>query len=267
MQFVVTRMGPLNASNSSRWWCHEAPVVSDEVRVLLQRRIGVRGQHLAVGVDVDPGVLRLLEQLREVLEIVAGHQDPGPGPDGRLHGRDHRVTVGRGVGRIEQSERGDTDPAALEDDPDHLVDGEVLRGRGEPLLEERLDRVVRVPEHGRVVVVRADALHAVDQHLAEGADVLVPGREDADLLRLRVDVGVGPPASTSRRRARSRPSAAGRRGSRRPCRIISRIRAGSKLTLVSVAKSASARNRRASSLPAPPASRAARSRTAIPRQR
>ncbi len=119
------------------------------------------------------------------------------------------------LARVEQGEGRDADPPALEDEPDHLVDGEVLRGRGEPLLEEGLDRVVRVPEHGGVVVVRADALQAVDQHLAERADVLVPGREDADLLRLRVDRGVvrrRPRRGVGRARAHRRQGVADRDG-------------------------------------------------------
>ena len=45
------------------------------MRILLQLGVAVRGEHLAMGVDVDPHALRLLEQLFQVLEIVAGDED------------------------------------------------------------------------------------------------------------------------------------------------------------------------------------------------
>ena len=167
-------------------------VLADQVRKRLQLRVGVRGQHLAVGVDVDARVLRLLEELVQVLEVVARDHDPRAGPDRGLHGGDLGGAVGLGVGPVEQGHGRHAHPAALEVEGDHLVDREVvLQGRGKPLLDERLDRAVRVPEHGGVVVVRGHPLEAVDQHPAEGADVLVSGGEHARLGHLRVDIGVG----------------------------------------------------------------------------
>ena len=56
-----------------------SPVVAGEVGVLLQPRIGVAREHLAVGVDVDVGALALFEQDVQVEQIVSGDEDSGPG--------------------------------------------------------------------------------------------------------------------------------------------------------------------------------------------
>ena len=43
--------------------------------MFFQSRIAVRGQHFAVRVDVDALSLRLLEQLRQVAQVVPGNHD------------------------------------------------------------------------------------------------------------------------------------------------------------------------------------------------
>eukprot|EP00053_Salpingoeca_punica_P005903 m.57274 g.57274 ORF g.57274 m.57274 type:complete len:624 (-) comp13447_c0_seq2:122-1993(-) len=52
-----------------------AAVVADEVLELLERRVAVGRQHLAVGVDVDAGALGLLQELVQVVHVVAADQD------------------------------------------------------------------------------------------------------------------------------------------------------------------------------------------------
>ena len=51
------------------------PVMAVEMGVFFQSRIAVGGQHLAVGVNVDPFPFGLFEQLFQVLQVMAGDQD------------------------------------------------------------------------------------------------------------------------------------------------------------------------------------------------
>ena len=98
------------------------PVVAVQMRVLLQPRVAVGGEHLAVGVDVDPLPLGLLEQLFEVPEVVAGDEDRLPllRPEGDRRG--DRLAVGAGVGRVEDLHRPEVDLAAFHHQGQRLVE-------------------------------------------------------------------------------------------------------------------------------------------------
>ena len=61
-QLVVNRKAAGTPSNSFFWFCHAVPKLPLELRVLLQLRIGVGRQHLAVGVDAHACALGLLQQ-------------------------------------------------------------------------------------------------------------------------------------------------------------------------------------------------------------
>ena len=79
-----------------------AAVVAHQVLVLFQARIGVAGEHLAVGIDVDAPAFGLLEQLFEVLQVVAGNRDR-LAPDGRdADLRRLGMAIRAGVGLVQQ---------------------------------------------------------------------------------------------------------------------------------------------------------------------
>ena len=46
-------------------------IVADQVRILVQLRVAVSRQHLAVGVDVDAGALGLLQDLLQIIGITS----------------------------------------------------------------------------------------------------------------------------------------------------------------------------------------------------
>ena len=52
-----------------------AAVVADQMFEFTQLRIAVRRQHFAVGIDVDAGAFRLLQQVVEIFQVVARDQD------------------------------------------------------------------------------------------------------------------------------------------------------------------------------------------------
>ena len=185
----------------------------------LQARVGVRGQHLAVRVDVDTAPVGLLEQLVEVVEVVAGDDDERAGLDreGDLggDGRPERAHVAL----VEQAHAHDVDGAGLEHEGEQIVGGQVVAERLEGVHDKDVDLVVgRLAEHARMVCVGGDAAQPEQQQRLERADVLrrvphlpqveladrlprplggvgrlgahLPG-EGADVVPVEVDVGQG----------------------------------------------------------------------------
>ena len=73
-----------------------------EVWVLLQLRVGVRGQYFAVGIDIDVLVLGLLQQQLQVVEIMAGDDDERSLLYRQRNGHGRGRAVGLGVGLVQQ---------------------------------------------------------------------------------------------------------------------------------------------------------------------
>lgn len=118
-------------------------VVAHEVGERPQRGVAVGGEHLAVGVDVDPRALRLAEELVEVLEVVPGDDDrlalhrghPGLGRRG--------VAERLGVPLVEQLHRPQVGlPAAQGEGEKSLAVEAAGEKCGQGLVEERVYLVV-----------------------------------------------------------------------------------------------------------------------------
>ena len=75
------------------------------MRILAQLGIGVRGEHLAVGVHVHAAAFGLLQKLLEVVQVVAGDHDEGSRLDLELNRRRLGFAVGGDV-RFLQSGHG-----------------------------------------------------------------------------------------------------------------------------------------------------------------
>ncbi len=147
MQLVVIRIGPGKRGELLGLVLPGRPVMAVEMGVFLEPRIAVGGKHLAVGVDVDPLSLRLLEQLFEVLQVMPGDEDRLPllRSEGNLRG--NRVAVGAGVGRIQQLHRPEIHLAAFHREPQQLPEaGLRIDKGGERLMEEGEDRLVLLAE-------------------------------------------------------------------------------------------------------------------------
>ena len=162
-------------------------VVACEVLVLLELRIVVRRQHLAVGVDIDARALRLLQQHLEVLEVVAGNQDARVLAHAEVHLRELRITIRLRVGSIQEGHAVHAPLARLQREGDEVVHRqtviEQLRERG---LQESIDGLVLMVEHVRMLHVGSEPLQAVGDELAQAADILVLRGEHADFIRCRL---------------------------------------------------------------------------------
>ena len=136
-------------------------------------------QHLAVRVHVEPAVLRLLEEFREVAQVMPRDEDAGPRSDAEAHGRGRRRAVGLRVRRVKERHRPDGRLAAGEDEPRERVGRQALAHCLERTEDEGVDRVVLLAEHGRVMRVGRDALQPEERDLLEAAHVGIDVREGA----------------------------------------------------------------------------------------
>ena len=159
--------------------------VAVKVGILFQLGIAVGGQHLAVGVNVDALAGALLQDLLQVQEIVARHQD-GLAllvPQGDLGG--HRVAVSAGVAGIQQLHGPEVDFAAFQHQGHHVGDAQALgRGGRQPLVDEGVNLVVFLAQDLGVIGVSADPLEAEQQGVLQGEDVGVRRRVGFQAHRL-----------------------------------------------------------------------------------
>ena len=161
-------------------------IVANEGLVLLEVGVGVGGEHLAVGVDVDAQAVRLLEEALQHDEVVAGDEDSlaGDGLDGDLRGGGHAERL---VAVVQKGHGGDVGLAGLEGKRKGLGEVEAVGAghEGERAVHVLVNSRILLTIHQRVVGVGRDALEAVDEHLRNSGARLGRGvretAEDADL--------------------------------------------------------------------------------------
>ena len=141
---------------------------------LLQLWIAVGRQHLRVGVYVDAPALGLLQQLIQVLQVVAGHHDEGPSLDVHVHPGGLRGAEAPGVGPVQQGHALQVHLAELHDQGQPLLHSVLLRQGAQPFDEPAGHLRVVIAQAGGVVGVGRHALHAEQQGGAEGDDVRLP---------------------------------------------------------------------------------------------
>lgn len=159
----------------------------------VQAGVVVRRDHLGVGVDVDARPFGLPEQVVDVLQVVARHEDAGVAPRPEVHPGGAHDAVGGGIGRVEERHRGDVHAPRLEGEGEERVDAPFPRHLGERAKGEGGERVVEMAEDVRVVGVGGDPLQGVGDRLAQGAEVLVARVEDADGVGLARDLRLAGP--------------------------------------------------------------------------
>ena len=147
--------------------------VSGQLRVFSQPRIPVGGQHLAVGVHVDTGACRLLQQLVQVLQIVAGYHDERPPTDVRVDLCGRRVTEGGGVGLVQQGHALIVYQTKFRDEGQPLLNGVLLPQGAQPLVEPLADCLILLPKAESVMGIGCHTLHAEQQCGAQRHDVRI----------------------------------------------------------------------------------------------
>lgn len=135
--------------------------------VFVQTRIAVRGQHLAVCIDVDALSGGLLEELMQVLKVVTGNDDERAFLNIGVDARGHGIAEGRGIRAVEQRHALEIHLAEFGDEREPLRDAVLLCERGKPLAEPRAHRLVLAAETHGMVRVGGHALEPEEQRGAQ----------------------------------------------------------------------------------------------------
>ena len=106
---------------------------------------------------------------------MAADEDAGILADADIDLGNLRMAIGLGVGLVKQGHGGNRNASGLHDQGNHLVDGQLLGGRGQSLKHEVVYLGLAVAEDGGMFGVGGDAFQADDQHFPERADILVGG--------------------------------------------------------------------------------------------
>ena len=162
MQLVVIRMGAGRLSNSLCWFCQAVPKFPASC-----------GYFRSPGVHVDTGACRLLQQLVQVLQIVAGYHDERPPTDVRVDLCGRRVTEGGGVGLVQQGHALIVYQTKFRDEGQPLLNGVLLPQGAQPLVEPLADRLILLPKAESVMGIGCHTLHAEQQCGAQRHDVRI----------------------------------------------------------------------------------------------
>jgi len=161
--------------------------VTGQVGVLVERRVHVRRQHLAVGVNLDVGPLHLLEQMVEVEQVMAADQDPRTRPGAFGYGGRLRLTEGLDMGGVEHLHDPQVHLPAAQAELKQRFEIEVDVGHGgeQRLLHEGCHLRVVTAEPAGVVGVCGHPLEAVEQQLLRRVAVLILATDaGGDIARL-----------------------------------------------------------------------------------
>ncbi|KAF5060555.1 hypothetical protein DSECCO2_324580 [anaerobic digester metagenome] len=153
-----------------------------EVGVLLQFRVAVAGQHLAVGVDIDALAGGLFQEHGQILQVMAGDEDGLALLGAQGHFRGDRVAVGAGVAAVQEFHGLEVDLAALHAQADEFFQAQLVQALGQGALHEFVHALVLAAQDSGVVGVGGDALEAVDEDLLQGAKVLVGFQGFGDIV-------------------------------------------------------------------------------------
>ena len=126
-----------------------------------------------MGVHVDTGACCLLQQLVQVLQIVAGYHDERPPTDVRVDLCGRRVTEGGGVGLVQQGHALIVYQTKFRDEGQPLLNGVLLPQGAQPLVEPLADRLILLPKAESVMGIGGHTLHAEQQCGAQRHDVRI----------------------------------------------------------------------------------------------
>ena len=130
-------------------------------------------QHLAVGVDVDTLVLSLLQELLQIVQIVAGDYDKRPLLHHQWNGGRDRLSVGLGICLVEHLHAGEIHFSDFENDGQKLIHTPVLADGKKRLHKELVHSFVGITEHSGMISVGRHAANTEKDHGFQTANILV----------------------------------------------------------------------------------------------
>ncbi len=126
--------------------------------ILFEGGVVVRRKHLAVGIDIHPGSLGLLEKILHIPQVVAADENSGVVPHPDIHRGNLRIAVGGGVGLVEKGHGLHRLLSCLKHQPGHLIYGKIFGGGGQGGHEEVVNIAILVLQHRRMLRIGGDPL-------------------------------------------------------------------------------------------------------------
>ena len=149
-------------------------IVAHEVLILLEGRIVVTREHLAVCVDVHTLVLGLFQQVLQVAQVVTADEDSRTVAYADVHPCHLGLSVTGGVGCVEQRHGLHAEFTGLHHEVDQLVDRRLAGGDScQCMLHELMDGLVVVVKTHRMFQIRCHTLQSVDHQLLQRAAVCI----------------------------------------------------------------------------------------------
>ncbi len=158
--------------------------VALEVRVRLQLRIRVGGQHLAMGVNVDALVFCLLQELLKVIKVVAGDDNERAFLDRQRYGRRDGCAISICIGFVEHLHALEVYLADFHRQRQQFIHSGVGLADGLKALKEHgVNLVICITEYHRVIRVSGDAAQTYQDQGFERSDVFVNAPELQGFVR------------------------------------------------------------------------------------
>ena len=141
---------------------------------LLESGVVVGGQHFGVGVHVHARTFGLLEQHLQVAQIVAGNQDAGVGAHANVDLGDLGISVGAGVGGIQQSHNAYALVAGFKGQGHEIGHRKaVVQGLGQSFLQEVVHGGIMLAQHIGMLGIGGHALEAKGHEPAQGTNIVI----------------------------------------------------------------------------------------------
>ena len=155
-------------------------VVALEVRVLLEGRVVMGGQHFRVGVHVNACAFGLLEQHFKVAQVMPGNEDAGIAAHADVDLGNFWVAVGTGIGSIQQGHGRYAELARFKGQGHKVGHAQaVIQGFGKGFLHEGVKAVFMLAKHIRMFGVGRHALEPKGDEPAQGAHIIIGGGHNA----------------------------------------------------------------------------------------
>ena len=131
-------------------------------------------KHLRMGIYIHARACGLLQQLFQILKVVARDENAGILPHADVNRRDFRITVGAGIGCVKKSHALHAVLAGFQGERHQLVGGKtVIQGFCQRFLKKSIDLFAVLLQNAGMLHVGGQSLQAVGNQFPEAADVFI----------------------------------------------------------------------------------------------
>ena len=130
-------------------------------------------QHLAVGIDIDSLILRLLQQLLQVIQIMTGDHDERSLLHFQRDSNGNGIAKGFRVGFVQHLHAGEVDLTDFQHDGKQLIHTPVFTDGKERLGNKLIDFVTGISEDSGMIGIGSHTTDAEEDQRLQGTDILI----------------------------------------------------------------------------------------------